>query len=88
MPKVGVRQLPIAWVCWVCPWWGEALSMAALEYRVKVVVSVGGQLAWEEVFRKNAWGNIFGGLGLGRKLIRLGSGGEDALKAFREAYPG
>ena len=66
----------------------EALFIAALDSRVKVVVSVGGQLSWEEVFRENAWEKIFGGLGLGRKLIRSGSGGEQALKAFREAYPG
>ena len=39
----------------------EALFMGALDPRVKVVVSVAGQLTWEEIFRGNAWKKIFGG---------------------------
>ena len=65
----------------------EALLMGALDTRVDVVVSVAGQLVWEEVFRGDSWKRIFNGLDLGRGLIQAGVSGEQAWSVFREAYP-
>jgi dipeptidyl aminopeptidase/acylaminoacyl peptidase len=65
----------------------EALLLAALDTRVQVAVSVGGQLTWEEVFRGPAWKLIFGGLDLGLQLQREGVSGQQAWQRFQQAYP-
>jgi len=66
----------------------EGLLLAALDARVQVVVSVAGQLSWDEIFRGGYWEWIFRGLELRHELVRSGVSGSRALRAFREAYPG
>ncbi len=66
----------------------EALLLAAMDQRVDVVVSVAGQLHWEEVFKGEAWQVIFQGLDLRRELVENQVSGPEALEAFRRAYPG
>lgn len=66
----------------------EALLLSALDDRVKGVVSVAGQLVWEEIFRHDHWKWIFRGLELRHQLVGADISGDQALKAFREAYPG
>lgn len=65
----------------------EALWLAALDRRVKVVVSNAGHLAWNEVFAHNSWRLIFADLPLGRRLLADGASGDQAWRAFRELYP-
>lgn len=65
----------------------EALLLAALDSRVQVVVSVAGQLTWEEVFRGESWKLILGGLDLGQQLQQEGASGAQAWQRFRQAYP-
>lgn len=65
----------------------EALLLAAMETRLKVVVCVAGQLVWEEIFRREGWKSVFHGLALRNQLVQAGVSGEEALQAFRKAYP-
>jgi pimeloyl-ACP methyl ester carboxylesterase len=65
----------------------EALLLAAMDTRVKVVVSVAGQLVWEEIFRGEGWKSVFHGLPLRNQLVEAGASGEEALQAFRRTYP-
>ena len=66
----------------------ETLLLGALDRRVKVLVCVAGQLVWEEIFQGDHWSSIFQGLELRNELLRSGSSGPQALKAFQETYPG
>ena len=66
----------------------EALLLGALDDRIDAVVSIAGHLAWEEIFASGAWKTIFRGLGLRRRLVRLGADGRDAWAAFRREFPG
>lgn len=65
----------------------EALWLAALDQRVRVVVSAAGHLAWQEVFGGEAWRLIFAELPLGRHLIGEGVPGGEAWQAFCRQYP-
>ncbi|MCC7264720.1 MAG: prolyl oligopeptidase family serine peptidase [Candidatus Latescibacteria bacterium] len=65
----------------------EALWLAALDQRVKVVVSVAGHLAWSEIFAGEAWRLVFAELPLGRRLLASAASGEQAWQAFRRSYP-
>jgi dienelactone hydrolase len=65
----------------------EALWLAALDQRVRVVVSTAGHLAWSEIFARDSWRLIFADLPLGRQLLADGASGEQAWRAFMEAYP-
>lgn len=65
----------------------EALLVAALDDRVKVVVSVAGQLSWQEIFAAGTWKQVFPGLALRHELVRSGVDGEQAFAAFKSKYP-
>jgi pimeloyl-ACP methyl ester carboxylesterase len=65
----------------------EALLVAALDERVRVVVSVAGQLSWPEIFAAGAWKGVFPGLRLRHELVRSGVNGKQAFAAFRSEYP-
>ena len=65
----------------------EGLLLAALDTRVKVVVSVAGQLVWEEIFKDEGWKSVFHGLPQRDQLVEAGVSGEEALQAFRRVYP-
>ena len=65
----------------------EALLLAALDERVDAVVSIAGQLDWQEVFNAGSWKTIFGGLELRHRLVRLGADAETAQAAFKQQYP-
>lgn len=65
----------------------EALWLAALDRRVKVVVSTAGHLAWTEVFARGTWRLIFAELPLGRRLLAEGASDGQAWRAFSEVYP-
>ena len=65
----------------------EALLVAALDDRVKVVVSVAGQLSWPEIFVAGTWKQVFPGLALRNELVRSEVDGEQAIAAFRSKYP-
>jgi dipeptidyl aminopeptidase/acylaminoacyl peptidase len=66
----------------------EALLISALDPRVGVVVSVAGQLSWEEIFASGSWRVVFPGLPLARELRRSAASNAAALEAFRSRYPG
>ncbi len=65
----------------------EALWLAALDARVKVVVSAAGHLTWGEVFGGDSWRMIFADLPLGRHLLQADASGAEAWQAFCRAYP-
>ena len=65
----------------------EALLMGALDERVDVVVSIAGQLDWQEIFAVGSWKTIFAGLDLRHRLVRLGASAVEAHEAFRQEYP-
>ncbi len=65
----------------------EALLMGALDERVDVMVSIAGHLAWDEIFASGSWKNIFGGLELRHRLVRLGVDGRVAHEEFRREFP-
>ena len=65
----------------------EALLVAALDDRVDVVVSVAGQLSWQEIFAAGTWTQVFPGLALRHELVRSGADGEQAFAAFTARYP-
>jgi pimeloyl-ACP methyl ester carboxylesterase len=66
----------------------EALLMGALDDRVDAVVSIAGQLDWQEIFAAGSWKTIFRGLDLRHRLVRLEASAEDARAAFEQKYPG
>lgn len=66
----------------------EALLISALDSRVGVIVSVAGQLSWEEIFASGSWRAVFPGLPLARELRRTEASNAAALEAFRDRYPG
>ena len=66
----------------------ESLLMAALDPRIRVVVSVAGHLTWSEVFATRSWQLIFRGLDLTDQLRREQISGERARLAFLEGNPG
>ena len=66
----------------------EALLLSSLDPRVGVVVSVAGQLSWEEIFASGSWQAVFPGLPLARELRRGAASNDAALEAFRSRYPG
>ena len=65
----------------------EALLMGALDSRVGVVVSVAGQLSWDEIFSAGSWKTVFPGFTLTRKLIRSNATNSNALEAFKREFP-
>lgn len=65
----------------------EALWLGALDPRIRVVVSVSGQLVWQEVFARDSWQLIFGDLPMVKDLIGREVSGPQALAAFFRAYP-
>ena len=65
----------------------EALLLAAVDERVKVVVSVAGHLLWEEIFKEGIWQLIFQGLDLRNQLVERKATGTEAWVAFRRSYP-
>ncbi|MEE2656862.1 MAG: alpha/beta fold hydrolase [Candidatus Latescibacterota bacterium] len=65
----------------------EALLLAAVDDRVDAVVSIAGQLSWEEVFAEGAWKLIFTGLPLTEQLLARQADGAEAHRAFLEITP-
>ena len=65
----------------------EALLVAAMDDRVRTVVSVAGQLCWTDIFAAGTWKKIFAGLDLRHELVRTGTEGSQALAAFNTNYP-
>jgi dienelactone hydrolase len=65
----------------------ESLLLAAVDERVGVVVSVSGQLSWQDVFRTDSWKLIFTGLPLTRKLRAENASGDVVLDAFLAQMP-
>ena len=65
----------------------EVLMLGAVDERLSVAVSVGGQVSWGPVFDTGAWRALFGGLDLTRDLIADGVTPRDALEAFRREMP-
>lgn len=66
----------------------EALILGALDPRLKVVVSVSGQLAWPEVFATDAWKHLFAGLPIADHLIASNVPGDSALAILSGHMPG
>lgn len=66
----------------------EAMALAAVDTRVKVVVIAGGQFVWDELWRGGRWRRIFPGLPLARRLQSIGADDAAARQAFEAAMPG
>lgn len=66
----------------------EAILLAALDTRIRVVVSVAGQLTWNEIFAEGRWPLVFRGLALCEELVQSGATHDRAREVFLRAYPG
>ena len=65
----------------------EALLLAALDPRIGVVVSVAGQLSWQDIFAGESWKRIFAGMEMTGPLARAGVSGREARRVFMERFP-
>lgn len=65
----------------------EVLLLGALDERLDVGVSVGGQVSWEPIFQAGAWRLLFGGLDLTRQLVEQSASNGAALAAFKAHLP-
>ena len=65
----------------------ESLLLAAVDERVGCVVSVSGQLSWQDVFNTDSWQLIFTGLPLTKRLRRENAAAATVHEAFLEQMP-
>ncbi|HCL28301.1 MAG TPA: hypothetical protein DIC52_07680 [Candidatus Latescibacteria bacterium] len=65
----------------------ESLLLAAVDERVGCVVSVSGQLSWQDVFSTDSWQLIFTGLPLTKRLRRENAAAATVHEAFLEQMP-
>ena len=65
----------------------ESLLLAAVDDRVGCVVSVSGQLSWQDVFLSDSWKLIFTGLPVTDSLRAAGASGADVHDAFLRYMP-
>ena len=65
----------------------ESLLLAAVDERVGCVVSVSGQLSWQDVFSTDSWQLIFTGLPLTKRLRRENAAAAMVHEAFLEQMP-
>lgn len=79
MRRVGMLGLSMGGV--------ESLLLAAVDDRVGCVVSVSGQLSWQDIFRSDSWSLIFTGLPLTSRLLMEGADGDAVQDAFLQWMP-
>ncbi len=65
----------------------ESLLLAAVDERIGCVVSVSGQLSWQDVFSTDSWQLIFTGLPLTKRLRRENAAAATVHEAFLEQMP-
>ena len=65
----------------------ESLLLAAVDERVGCIVSVSGQLSWQDVFTTDSWKLIFTGLPLADQLRATRASGPAVFAAFLQHMP-
>ncbi len=65
----------------------ESWLLAAVDERIVCVVSVSGQLSWQDVFSTDSWQLIFTGLPLTKRLRRENAAAATVHEAFLEQMP-